>query len=247
MHRYEELEKLYYKKKRNQIITAILLALLFVIVYKAIEYANTQNKNQPQKVVENNITKENKTTTTQTKIVKNSTNTYDNNTSEHNVSIHKEKKVAKLEFILPNITEIKTPAEHKKIVKYSSKPTPKPITKTDNINQETVQQNTMPKLNLKVEKVDIHQLISSFNQSPNYDLAITISKEYLKRGNLKEAQKWALKANTMEPDRVESWLQFADILLKEGKKEKAVQILRVYIDSYGENDEIESKLRSLNE
>ncbi len=241
MHRYEELEKLYYKKKRNQIIIVVLIALFLVIVYKLIEFANVNTQTQT-KVVENNQTKEEKVQT------KNS-ETLENNKTKKTVKNKKEKKVAKLEFILPNISEVKTPVEPKKITKTQPKPTTKPTPKPNKTvqTQTTTQPKVPAKLNLQVEKVDINQLISSFNQNPNYDLAITISKEYLKRGNLKEAQKWALKANTMEPDRVESWLQFADILLKEGKKEKAVQILRVYIDSYGENDEIESKLRSLNE
>ncbi|QCI28758.1 tetratricopeptide repeat protein [Caminibacter pacificus] len=250
MHRYEELEKLYYKKKRNQIIVIILLALFFVLVYKLIEYANIQTGLKTQKIVENNITKE--------KLAKTSPKNNDNTTHNNSIKVSnqenssktekKEKKVAKLEFILPNIAEVKTPVESKKITKNPepktvTKPTPKP----KKVEKEITKQTLPSKLNLQVEKVDLQQLIASFNQNPNYDLAITISKEFFKRGNLKEAQKWALKANTMEPERVESWLQFADILLKQGKKDKAIQILRVYIDSYGENDEINRKLRSLNE
>jgi len=92
---------------------------------------------------------------------------------------------------------------------------------------------------------DVNLLIKNFNQNPDYDLAITIAKYYLNHNNLKKAQIWSLKANNLNPEKPESWLIFANILQKENKIQKAIEILKVYKDSYGINKKIEKKLRSL--
>ena len=243
MHRYEELEKLYYKKKKIFYFTVVLVILLiglaafFVInklsstqsvskKQKTVQIKKETSKKQVKKEVDKMVKKEIVKTETKTK--------------------PKEKKEFKLEFILPNIAEVHIPKEKpiKKLKKTVSKPVSKPKPKNKANNLEVVE---IPDVKLQVQRVDINKLIHSFERNPNYDLALAISKEYLNRNDIKNAQKWALKANAMEPERVDSWIQFADILLKQGKKEKARQILRVYIDSYGENEEINRKLRSINE
>jgi tetratricopeptide (TPR) repeat protein len=83
--------------------------------------------------------------------------------------------------------------------------------------------------------------------NPSYDLALMIAKEYYKQKNYKQAQIWAIKANNLDPQKVESWLLFADILLKENKKKKALEILKIYLDQYGEEERIRAKIRSIDE
>jgi len=248
MHRYEELEKLYYKKKKifyfSIFLVFITLSALGYFLYKNFNKSINQKINiTPHKKTEINQTKPktNKIQNLQKKEVKKEIK------KEQKISQTKEKNTSnqakefKLEFILPDIAKIKEPRErHYKV----AKKTPKTTKKSKTSNLEVVNASNVK---LQVQKVDINKLINSYNQNPNYDLALAISKEYLNRNEIKNAQIWALKANAMDPERVDSWIQFADILLKQGKKEKARQILGVYIDSYGENEEINRKLRSINE
>ena len=102
--------------------------------------------------------------------------------------------------------------------------------------------------NIKIteNKVNINDLINEFKKNKDYNIAITISKIYLKQNNLKKAQIWALNANSLAPSKPESWIIFADIMIKKHNIKKAKDLLRVYIDSYGSNDIIEEKLRSIN-
>jgi predicted Zn-dependent protease len=61
------------------------------------------------------------------------------------------------------------------------------------------------------------------------------------------AKLWALKANNIDPSKYQSWKMFAFILLKKNDKIKARKILKVYLNDYGDNDEIYKLLRSLDE
>jgi len=269
MHRYEELEQLYYKKKRNRIIfISIVLALFGVIGYFGV---TSIKQEQPQKEQKISVTKDKNESKQQTKPdvkpVKEA------NETKPKVSEKKEKpkpqqkeeikpqqkeeakpqttsnesnETISLSFVLPNLDKIKEPKIKIKKkttrVKKVKKTKPKKEKKTESVVKKT--QKTAP---IEAQKANIQQLESIYQKNPNFDLAMTISREYLKNNDLQKAREWAIKANTLNPDRPESWLQFANILLKEGKKQKAIKILQVYLDSYGENDMIEEKLRSLNE
>ncbi|MEO1958039.1 MAG: CDC27 family protein, partial [Nautiliaceae bacterium] len=83
--------------------------------------------------------------------------------------------------------------------------------------------------------------------SKSYDLAIILAKRYLRMNNLKKAQYWALRANELDPQKPDSWIVFAKILAKQGKKDKAIQVLNTYIDSYGENEVVNDTLNELKE
>jgi predicted Zn-dependent protease len=97
------------------------------------------------------------------------------------------------------------------------------------------------------EKVNINDLIKSYNQNPDYDIAIQISNLYLNKNMLDLAKLWALKANNLNPSKYESWKIFAIILLKKNQKQKAKEVLKTYLNDYGDNDEIEKLLRSIDE
>jgi hypothetical protein len=147
----------------------------------------------------------------------------------------------KLTFIVPDIktkpkeikqSDKKQPISHPNIVKNKE---------DKKIKNET--SNTF----IKEKSADIKNLIDTFKKAPSYDIAIMISKYYLARKDYDNAKLWAIKANNMEPSKYQSWKMFALILLKKNKKNKAKNVLSIYLDDYGNNEEIEKLLRSIDE
>ena len=203
MHRYEELEKLYYKKLFLKIFFIIGL-ILFIIVglYLFLKKPSKKEIKHQVKVKEINISKPKK-------------------------EIKKE-AIHPVNFILPSIKE------EKEIKVNSSKP------------KKEIKKEEKKEL-FKEKKVSIKELINKFNSNPNINIALMIANRYLKENNLSEAQKWALKANNINAEDERSWIIFANILVKKGNIKKAKEILNFYLDSYGKNDKIENKLRSLND
>jgi len=239
MHRYDEFEKLYYKRvlfKYLIFISIIILFLLgFFILYK---------KENPKKILKHNIMhKEIKKEKIKKNIVK--------KIKEKN--IEENKSVKNIHFILPNLS--KTVLNQKTFQKkQNDNMCKKDLLKTTNNHKKNkikeVKTNHIANINsIKiVEKTpDLKALIKKFNKTKNFDLAILISKIYLQKKDLQNAQIWALKANNINPSSYKSWILFADILLKKKKLKKVREILKVYINSYGPNDIIEEKLRSLND
>jgi len=161
------------------------------------------------------------------------------------VKVKKEENIT-LNFVLPNVEKIKAPKKHI-IKKTKEKVKNKKINKKPKNESKKIVSKKSKLDVIKVKKVDINELILVYNKNPNYNLAMTISKEYLKRKNYDKAQIWAIKANTIDPKRPDSWIEFADILIKKGQKQKAIEVLKTYLDSYGYNEVIEKKIRMLNE
>ena len=217
MHRYEELEKLYYKKLFFKIF---IIALIIILLAFAIFY--TINLNANNKKINSNTHKNKKVA-----IKKN--NEINITKTDKNAS-----KPQKITFILPNIDFLKEPKEPKKIIK-KKPPQPKKEVKQQSINS----------INLSAKSVSLNQLISEYKKNKDYNIAITIANAYLERNDLKHAQKWALEANNISPSKPDSWIIFADILARKKQIKKAKSLLKAYIDSYGNNDIIEEKLRSL--
>jgi len=255
MHRYEELEKLYYKKKLLKYIFFFLLFLILILaIFVSIKVLNNKNK----KVKSNDIntskikTKKENNNSSNVKLKSNLTVKKNNtkniinkklqNKPQNNIT-ENEKKINKLTFILPELSsdDIAIANEQinnkeKNIINNKEKKSPPQINNISERNIKIVETNA-----------NVNALINQFNISPNYDLAITISKYFYNHKNYKKSQIWAIKANNIDPSKVESWILFADILLKEGKKNKAKKILSIYIDQYGNNDKIIKKLRSISE
>ena len=217
MHRYEELEKLYYKK---MIIKYFIIIFSLILIFIAIFFVwkKELKHNKPVKITTNAKTvKKPKKEIITHKIVK-------PNIKKHIVEEN-------ISFILPKL-EI----EHLK-----SKKTVKTT-----FNKQTITKSN-PKIQIIEKTPDLKELIKKFNQTNDFDLAIVIAKKFLNKNDLKNAQIWALRANSINPSSYKSWILFANILLKEKKIKKAKEILKVYISSYGQNDIIEKKLRSLDD
>ncbi len=256
MHRYEELEKLYYKKKLLKYIFFFLLFLILILaIFVSIKVLNNKNK----KVKSNDIntskikTKKENNNSSNVKLKSNLTVKKNNtkniinkklqNKPQNNIT-ENEKKINKLTFILPELS-----SNDIAIANEASNNKEKNLTKKSSEKKSLSQNNNISEKNIKIVETNanVNALINQFNISPNYDLAITISKYFYNHKNYKKSQIWAIKANNIDPSKVESWILFADILLKEGKKNKAKKILSIYIDQYGNNDKIIKKLRSISE
>jgi hypothetical protein len=95
------------------------------------------------------------------------------------------------------------------------------------------------------KKIDLATLIQSYNNDPTYEKAIKIAKIFFKQGNLYLAKIWALKANSIDVKRPESWVIFAKVLLKKGYKEDAIKVLKTYLEDYGYSDQVNNLLLRL--
>jgi len=244
VHRYEELEKEYYKKQKLKIFFSLIIVVVLIIggyyFYKKISVKKLPsfvNKNKKEiKTYEKNETKANpkpkeKIKKTEVKKIK-----------------KESQKNDRLIFVIPNIdeNEIKEEKFEKKEVKEEKKikKTKKEI-KNKPKSPPPVKPN--PQLIIKEKPVSLTELKQKFSQKPSYDLAMMIARTYYNQKKYKQAQIWVIKANNLSPQKVESWLLFADILLKENKKQKAKEILGIYLDQYGENPDIKAKIRSIDE
>jgi len=235
VHRYEELEKLYYKKIFLK--AAVIVVFITGIVVGAFYYLKILQKNVKTRVKEVKISKKEVKETNKTVKIR--------QVKHQKIETENKKPNQTITFVLPSLDEndIKAAAINKP---KSFKSIPKPVKKTipKQTNPKSVEKKPVV---IKEKRVTLKDLINSYNTNPNYDLALMIARKFYNKNNLKSAQVWAIKANNLDPSRVESWLLFADILLKEHKKQKALEILNIYLDQYGDNDTINAKIRSINE
>jgi len=254
MHRYEELEKLYYKNKiKKYLIAAVLTAAIagggFYYyktsidrqVKKKIEEVNKKLKKDAQKVKKHNLEK-NVQTKTDHITDKNKTIKRLKQERPHFKEVTRKKEESltpNLSFVIPKITKDE-PVKVK----------PKPVKVK---NKQAVKENRPAEIKnqsgsiIKEESINVHQLISSFNKEPKYDTAMLISKYYFNNNDYKNAKLWALKANNINPAKFQSWKMFAMILLKKNDKIKAKEVLKIYLNDYGDNEEIYKLLRSIDE
>jgi hypothetical protein len=257
VHKYERLEKIYYKKKYLRIffIIVIFIILSFVAVnfiFNIEKKSNVKNNYKKPKITktETNIS-ETQIIQAEQNITKNhndvnQTLTVDTNQTEKNLTKIKisknDKNISKdniplltFTFTMPKIDLNITKADKKTDIKKS---------KSDNKPKKI----KTKKLSVIIEEnININDLIKNFNNHPSFDMAIQISEYYLNKNYLNLAKKWALKANSINPERYESWKIFAIILIRKNEKEKAKEVLKTYLNDYGENNEIKKILRSIDE
>jgi len=273
MHRYEELEQLYYKKKYKKVFLLILIVILLLPILFFIFIKNNKKHSHIQHK-DINVTKIEKK-----EIIKNEKNITKLKQKENNISktnIKKDLKKDKLSLnpILPKIpiTEFETKQkekkkkniqEHKKVVKSKkiekkveqkiekSKPKkeiqkPKAIVKVKSKPkpQIIIKEEKKP-LIIKKRKVGLVELIDLFNQNKNYNLAIKIAKIYLEREDYSETIRWCKIANKINPSDYQSWFIFSKTLIQLRKINKATEVLHTYLETYGPEEHIRSLLRSI--
>lgn len=78
---------------------------------------------------------------------------------------------------------------------------------------------------------DIQHVIQRFKKSNNPALSLFAAKKYYELGNYNQAYNYALITNELNNDIEGSWIIFIKSLVKLGKKEKAIEILKKYISN----------------
>jgi len=251
MHRYDELEKKYYRKLFAKIF--LLFVLIVILVFLGYFFIFHKSKSSKNVIKVQNTLIESKKSKKPVKKHKKITKNEENKTKIKTTTISKPKKIKQKPKKVENNLELKFIVPEINVSNENTKTNIKKIRKNKTFLKET--NATEKNLSTKIPVIKISEtsvgnvsiLINKYNKNPNYDLAIMISKIYFNKNKLNKAELWALKANELNPQRTESWIIFADILIKKKKYEKAKEILKTYINSYGQNDIIEEKLRSINE
>jgi hypothetical protein len=87
-------------------------------------------------------------------------------------------------------------------------------------------------------------LIKRFNMKRDPKLAAYIAQSFYKKKNYNQTVKWSIMANSMEPSNEESWLLYAKAKVKLGKKQEAINALRIYLNQYS-SQKVKSYLHSL--
>jgi len=259
MNNYDELEKLYYKKKFKKYFSYILIFLIFIIV-GFFTYFNFKKNEQIHKLisVEKKSKKYMHKEINKTKNIESIKHKIESNKTKNYKSLKDgtKKSIDKLFLnpILPDISSDSISEENKTI-----KNTIKPTTTTDNLETKKelkeinttneIQEPIKPKIIIKVikEKESLKNLIDNYQLSPDYSTAIKISTIYLEKKKYNQSIKWAKKANEINPEDSKSWLLYAKSLVKLGKRNRAKLLLENYLKVYGNNQEIINYLRSLNE
>jgi len=77
---------------------------------------------------------------------------------------------------------------------------------------------------------DIQNILHRFQEERNPALSLFLAKKYYELGDYEKASNYALITNQLNKEIEDSWLIFAKSLVKRGKKEKAIQLLREYIN-----------------
>ena len=227
MHRYEELEKKYYIYKLKKFVIIIFVLIIGSGSFFYYYFSNFFLEE------ESNISFEN---AKEDKIY-----FLEFNSSLLKINMDKEKNKTNelvFSFNIPTLDET-IKEENLKMKKETS----------SNLKQNSYKINfnktNNSKFLIKEEKLTLNQLIKKFSISPSFETAIQVAKLYFEKNDLKNSQQWALKANSIDPYRYESWELFALILVKKGENKKAKEVLNTYLNDYGYNEKIEKLLRSL--
>ncbi len=120
-------------------------------------------------------------------------------------------------------------ATHKKTV-LKKEPIKKKILVLEEPQVEVVNETV---INIKRQNTqdDVSHVIKRFKKSNNPALSLFIAKKYYALENYSEAYNYALITNSINNSIEESWIVFAKSLVKLGKKDKAMEMLKKYISS----------------
>ncbi|WP_456479674.1 CDC27 family protein [Nautilia sp.] len=104
---------------------------------------------------------------------------------------------------------------------------------TENREKRAVKkENKKIKENKKTVKPENKKTEKSFSLTartlPSYKTCISLSEKFYKKGDYKNALKWAKNANVQDNKKAESWILSAKSLYKLGKKAEALKILQIY-------------------
>ena len=231
MHKYEELEKLYYKKLYIKYFIYLLLFIGIVLI-SSFTYLNLN----PKKTKKTKITK----TIQKVKVEKNDTN----KTNLYPKKIKKFVKKLTLYPIYPDVDSIMQNKEINKTKYKKSKPN-KIVNSKPIINKQVKPQSKKPEIKIIIKTETIKDLINLYNIAPEFSSGMKIAKYYYKHKKYEESIKWCKKVNKIKPEKYESWYLFAQNLIQLNKNKEAKKVLIYYISNYSPNDKIEKLLRSI--
>jgi len=83
---------------------------------------------------------------------------------------------------------------------------------------------------------DIQNILQRFQKEKNPTLSLFLARKYYALGNYKDASKYALITNQLNNEIEESWLIFSKTLVKMHHKNKAMHILKRYIQTTHSTD-----------
>lgn len=139
-----------------------------------------------------------------------------------NVVINKP-ETSKKKIIKEKIIEVKPEPIIEKIIEV--KINPEPI-----IEKIPVEENVSLQINKQNTSNDINLVIKRFKTNNNPALSLFIAKKYYEIGNFNQAYNYALITNQLNKDIEESWIIFSKSLVKLNKKDKAVEVLKQYVE-----------------
>jgi len=139
----------------------------------------------------------------------------------------------------PSMSFIKTIQMQKTPVKRSvihKKLESKPVKRLKQIQKVEIESKPIQKKQISTITImrqdtskDIQNILHRFQEDKNPALSLFLAKKYYELGDYKKASNYALITNQLNKEIEGSWLIFAKSLVKMGKKEKAIQLLREYI------------------
>lgn len=83
---------------------------------------------------------------------------------------------------------------------------------------------------IESKPMTLQQLQQLFQDRQSYDLAMKIALEYYRQKLYQKAMKWAKIANKLNRQKEDAWILYAKTLYKLGKRERAKQLLTVFLD-----------------
>ena len=144
----------------------------------------------------------------------------------------KNKEIKKINYIKKEEIKEKNVSTHKEVISSKKEvPTLKlfldfNITSDKNEIKKVTKDEKIIKKNIKTKKeLNKEQVAKPFIKTttlPPFDKCILLANKYYKKGNYKEALKWAKNANIQNNKKAISWILSAKILNKIGKKEEAI-------------------------
>ena len=112
------------------------------------------------------------------------------------------------------------------------------LEKKDN-NESKVKVNTN---NHKINNTKSNEPIIQVESLPSYKKCIELARKYLREEKYDLALKWAKNANIQNKDLPDSWIITSEALFFSGDKEKAINILKIYL-KYHQNKKVKRLLK----
>ena len=121
-----------------------------------------------------------------------------------------------IEMIVPSVKKMQNSLQPYYISKKANTKSTQPTSKKISIKRQNTQD-------------DIHDIIKRFKNNNNPALSLFVAKKYYELGNYHQAYNYSLITNKINKEIKVSWIIFAKSLVKLGKRDKAISILKKYI------------------